>query len=134
MIKTYTYFPGTFLFLNTFFYFNVYVCKPIQTRYYKKQLFYDYDFYLVYHKTMNVIHNASWYLILVASICIQMSLQRKPFICSNVHRQKKKISLYFWKASSLVHWLTLLSLKILLQWALVCAIIWRLFYISSCFG
>ena len=47
-------FRGSFI-----FYFKVYVCKPIQTRYYKKELFYDYDFYLVYHKTMNVIHNAS---------------------------------------------------------------------------
>ena len=47
-----------FIFIH-FFYFNIYVCKPIQKRYYKKEQFYDYDFYLVYHKTMNVIHNAS---------------------------------------------------------------------------
>ena len=47
------------------------------------------QYYIVYHKTMNVIFNA-WYLILVASICIQMSLQRKLFICLNVHRQQSK--------------------------------------------
>jgi hypothetical protein len=48
------------------------------------------QYYIVDHKTMNVILNA-WYLILVASICIQMSLQRKLFICLNVHRQQSKL-------------------------------------------
>ena len=54
------------------------------------------QYYIVYHKTMNVIFNA-WYLILVGSICIQMSLQRKLFICLNVHRQQSKNKLLLQK-------------------------------------